>query len=276
MDDFVDATQLVPIESGVWNCKIREDWALWGPSGGYLSALALRAMGEETKFARPISFACQFLSRAAFGEAHIHVITLRRGKQTEALRADIRQGGKIILTAQAWTGVAATPGMQHDYAKAPPLPQPDSLPPYAEVYPDEPVYPFIDRLGFRPLNPLPHDASAPISEPEVSGFFQLKPRARHADPFIDAARICLLIDTYAWLATYPAHPSAGPSPWIAPNLDFYYRFHRPTSNHDWLYLKTRADLAEGGLIAAEGEIRCPDGKLLARGASQLICYPRPN
>jgi len=85
----------------------------------------------------------------------------------------------------------------------------------------------------------------------------------------------LLIDTFAWLATYGAHPAEGPSPWIAPNLDMYYRFHRPTMDHDWLYLKTRADLAEGGLIAAGGEVRDLEGRLLVSGATQLLCSRRP-
>lgn len=113
------------------------------------------------------------------------------------------------------------------------------------------------------------------NEPEISGFFRLSPTARHDDAFVDAARIFVLVDTYAWLATYPAHPSASGSLWIAPNLDFYYRFHRSSTAEDWLYLKTRADLAEDGFIAAEGEVRDRHGRLIARGVSQLMCYPRP-
>lgn len=275
MDDFVEATQVERVDARRWAVMIREDWALWGPAGGYLSALALRAAGEATPFTRPISFACQFLARAQFGPAEIEVQSLRVGKRTEALRADLVQDGKLIMTAQIWAGEDSAPGMAHDFTGAPAFPEPQSLPTYHEVYPDEARHPFLERLGYRPIDPLPHSADAPVSEPEISGFFQLSPSARHEDAFVDAARIFLLVDTYAWLATYPAHPGSGPSRWIAPNLDFYYRFHRPSMAEDWLHLKVRADLAGDGLIAAEGEVRARDGRLLARGASQLMCYPRP-
>lgn len=275
MDDFAEATAISREGENVWSAEIREDWALWGPSGGYLAALALRAAGEATTFPRPVSFACQFLSRANFAPARIQVASLRRGKRTEALRVDLTQGDKLILTAQVWTGAESAPGMEHDFASTADFPDPETLPTYAEVYPEEPVFPFLQRLGYRPIDPLPHKDDTPVSEPEISGFFRLKPRQLHHDPFVDAARIFLLIDTYAWLATYPAHPTEGASPWIAPNLDFYYRFHRSSTSEEWLHLKTRADLAEDGLIAAEGEVRARDGRLLARGASQLICYPRP-
>jgi acyl-CoA thioesterase len=275
MDDFVEATAVERLDDRRWGVMIREDWALWGPAGGFLSALVLRAVGEATHFRRPISFACQFLNRAQFAPAEVEVHSLRAGKRTEALRADLVQQDKLIITAQVWVGEDTSPGMVHDYSGAPVLPDPETLRPYRDVYPGEQVHPFLERLGYRPIDPLPHTAEAPASEPEISGFFRLAPRTRHYDPFVDAARVFLLVDTYAWLATYPAHPTAGPSPWIAPNLDFYYRFHRPSTAQDWLHLRVRADLAEDGLIAAEGEVRARDGCLLARGASQLMYYPRP-
>lgn len=275
MDDFVEATMIERRGEGLWGVMIRDDWALCGPSGGFLSALALRAAGEATSLPRPISFACQFLNRARFAPAEIRVESLRAGKRTEALRADLLQDSKLIMTAQVWAGEETAPGMVHDFAGAPVLPDPETLHAYRDVYPDEKVHPFLERLGYRPINPLPHVSDAPVSEPEISGFCRLSPRVRHENPFVDAARIFLLVDTYAWLATYPAHPATGPSPWIAPNLDFYYRFHRTSTAEDWLHLRTRADLAEDGLIAAEGEVRARDGRLLARGVSQMMCYPRP-
>ena len=42
------------------------DWEIWGPCGGYVAALALRAAGAESPFARPASFFCHYLSVAAF------------------------------------------------------------------------------------------------------------------------------------------------------------------------------------------------------------------
>ena len=53
-------------------------------------------------------------------------------------------------------------------------------------------------------------------KPELRGFYRFRPRAHDEDPFVDAARAVILIDTFTWPATYGAHPSPGPSPWIAP------------------------------------------------------------
>ena len=92
---------------------------------------------------------------------------------------------------------------------------------------------------------------------------------------MDAARAVILLDTFTWPATYRAHPSLEPSPWIAPNLDLYVRFHRETVGHEWLYCVGRADLAEDGLIAAHGAVWGLDRKLLATGSTQLFCSRRP-
>jgi len=78
------------------------------------------------------------------------------------------------------------------------------------------------------------------------------------------------------VANHPAHPDGETGNWIAPNLDFYFRFHRPTSEAPWLALRTRADLAEDGLVATGGEIRDEAGRLLVSGATQLLCTPRPD
>ena len=107
------------------------------------------------------------------------------------------------------------------------------------------------------------------------GAYRFQPRAVADDPFVDAARAVILLDTFTWPATYRAHPSLEPSPWIAPNLDLYVRFHRETVGHEWLYCVGRADLAEDGLIAAHGAVWGLDRKLLATGSTQLFCSRRP-
>lgn len=204
----------------------------------------------------------------------ITVETLRKGRRTHALRVDITQNGKPIMTAQVWASVEAAEGMVHDVTQATGLPVPEDLPTYETLYPEDPAHPFIARFDQRSIDPVLR-GDLKVREPEINGFYRLRSGAMGKDAFVDAARLFLLIDTWSWLATYPAHPTTGPSPWIAPNLDFYYRFHRSSVGETWLHMKNRADLAEDGLIAVDGEIRDVSGRLLARGASQLICSKRP-
>jgi acyl-CoA thioesterase len=201
------------------------------------------------------------------------VESLRTGKRSEALRVTMSQGDQLVLTAQVWA-MNENQGMRHDFVPAPDLPDPDSLKTIEELRPERPQHPFFLNFEQRPVGPVPEDGQAP-GEPELQGFYRFRPRAAADDPFVDAARAVILIDTFTWPATFPAHPAPGPSPWIAPNLDLYVRFHRDTTRHEWLYSLGRADLAEDGLIAAHGAVWSADRQLLASGSTQLFCSPRP-
>lgn len=99
MDDFSDATTLEQIGEGRYRTTLRQDWALWGPAGGFLCALAMRAVGETTAFTRPVSFACQYLAVGRFEAVDLEVTRLRTSRRTEALRVDMTQGDRLLLTA---------------------------------------------------------------------------------------------------------------------------------------------------------------------------------
>lgn len=273
MGDFAEQTELESLGDNRFRAMLYKDWMLWGPNGGYVSAIALRAAGAGTKFRRPVSYACQYLSVASFDPVDLQVESLRTGKRTEALRVTMTQGDRIILTAQVWA-MNESKGMEHDFVSVPDLPDPDSLTDMREPVSGRNLHPFMENFEQRPIDWAPEGARTP-KEPELEGFFRFTPRATADDPFLDAARALILIDTFTWTSTYPAYPSKDPSPWIAPNLDLYVRFHREMSEHPWLYCKSRADLAEAGLIAAQGQIFGDDGKLLASGHCQLLCRSRP-
>ena len=44
---------------------------IWGPSGGYLAALALRAAGLCAEIPRPASYYCHFLASPEFDEVEL-------------------------------------------------------------------------------------------------------------------------------------------------------------------------------------------------------------
>ncbi len=273
MGDFVEQTALEPVGSQRYRAVLSEDWKLWGPAGGYVSALALRAAGAASSCRRPVSYACQYVSVARFDAVDLHVESLRRGKRTEALHVSMRQGDQLVLTAQVWA-MNESEGMVHDHVAVPELPDPNALKSMEELVPDRPRHPFFRNFEQRPVGWISEDDLTP-GEPELRGFYRFRPRAVAEDPFVDAARAVILLDTFTWPATFRAHPSKEHSPWIAPNLDLYVRFHRETTRHEWLYCVGRADLAEAGLIAANGAVWGTDRKLLASGATQLFCSPRP-
>jgi len=93
--------------------------------------------------------------------------------------------------------------------------------------------------------------------------------------FDHAARSVILLDGFSWPATCPAHPSDGPSPWIAPNLDLHVRFYHDARACEWLLSEGRAEIAADGVIGCRGSVWRPDRKLVAEGSTQLFCRPRP-
>jgi len=62
MGDLEHQTAIEKIAEGRYRAVLHPDWAIWGPNGGYIAAIALRAAGAESRFVRPASFLCQYLS----------------------------------------------------------------------------------------------------------------------------------------------------------------------------------------------------------------------
>src|SRR4051794_13580671 len=119
-------TAVEPRGDGRYRAKVSRDWEIWGPMGGYMAALALRAAGAESTMGRPASFFCHYLGVAAFDEVDIEVTTLRAGRNAESFRVAVSQGPRPILEATVWT-VGDVAGLDHDVATAPDVPGPDEL-----------------------------------------------------------------------------------------------------------------------------------------------------
>jgi acyl-CoA thioesterase-2 len=256
---------------GRYRAALCPDWEIWGPDGGYVAAIALRAAGREARPPRPATFSCQYLSVARFGAVELEVETLRRGRSSEAFRVRMAQGDRIVLEAHVRTA-AVLPGLEHDVAIPPELPGPDALPSADELRAGTPpMYPFwnnldarvVDVRRFRP-DPLP-------DEPRWLEWYRLTPRATFADPFVDAGRALLLLDTLCWPAAWRAHPRTS---FQAPNLDLAAWFHNLQPDSEWLLADHASPVAGGGLVAASGRVWSQERRLVASGGAQLLCLVR--
>src|SRR5512134_12811 len=114
-------------ESGRYRAQLNEDWRVWGPNGGYLAALALRAAGAEARIPRPVAFAAHFVAMARFESVEIEVVAVQRGRRSESLRVSMRQDGRAVLEAIVRTA-AAGEGLAHDAVRPPEVPPPEALP----------------------------------------------------------------------------------------------------------------------------------------------------
>src|SRR6185437_15119896 len=116
---------------GRYSARLSRDWEIWGPNGGYIAAIALRAAGEHSRFGRPVSIAGHFVGVATFDEVTLDVKTVRLTKRAESMRVSMKQGSNAIFEALVWT-CAPMEGLEHELALSPATFEPESVPPTSE------------------------------------------------------------------------------------------------------------------------------------------------
>ncbi len=259
---------------GRYVTSISADWKIWGPNGGYMAALALRAAATASRFERPASFACHFLSVGAFEPAQVRVDLSRSARTAESLRATIAQNDRVLLDAQVWM-VAESVGLEHDFAPMPDVKPASQLDSFETLMPDDasPHFPFWNNLEGRPTDWVPRAQWRP-GAPQLRCWYRFRPDACFDEPSLDAARALILIDTLSWPAACRAHDEAT-NPWMAPSLDLVARFHRAPPYSEWLLVEARADVATEGLIGFHNRVWDEAGRVVASGGGQLLCRPRP-
>ncbi len=279
MGDIGQDTAVERIESGRYRGRLSKDWEIWGPNGGYIASVALRAAAAHAELPRPASFSCQYLAVGEFDDVDAHVVTTRRTKRAEAVTVEMRQGERLLLTAQAWFIDDNHEGLEHDFTTVPDVPHWSELPTVAErvaampVNPDEPTFtPFNFWLNFEERPTVWYDRweDRPAGLPQFSNWLRFEPRPDTLDVAVDAARMLVLADTVSWPAATRAY--SGPLPWMAPSLDLNVQFHRFAPAADWMLMFGRADVSTDGLFAFRGEVWSEDKALLASSSGQ--CFYR--
>lgn len=274
MGDF-DRDTAVTGAGGQYSAHLSRDWEIWGPNGGYVAAIALRAAGRATPLRRPASFSAHFLAVGEFAAVDLAVQVLRQTKRAASLRVSMSQGDKLLLEALVWV-IDDLQGLEHDVSPMPNVPRPEGLKSIDELLAGEErrvTYPFWNNLESRPIDWVHWNDRQP-GAPEWREWYRFQPRATFTDPFVDAARSLLLIDTMSWPACCRAYPPQGPG-YIAPSLDVSVQFHRLAPANDWLLVEAVAPVATQGLVGSTGRVWSADGRLLASGGASLLCRPAP-
>ena len=254
---------------GRFRAHLSRDWEVWGPNGGYVAAVALRAAGAATSLRRPASFACQYLNVAQFDAVDLAVQTLRASRRAAALRVSMTQRERPILEALVWVVDDNVPGLEHDIAVMPAVPSFSALPSFDELaIPGYPWFPFWNNIESRPIDP---GERTQAGEPVYRIWLRYRPTATFDDPFIDAARLVVGLDTMMWPAASRGHePQA---PYQAPNLDLAVQFHRAAPEAEWLFVDAQSAIGSGGLLGCRSQMWTAEGRLLATGTGQLFCRP---
>ena len=115
--DLEHATR-VEGDSGSYHARLSEDWEIWGPNGGYLAAIALRAAGDVVaEIERPASFYCHFLSSPAFDAGRAQSQRPQAGPPRRVVcRRDDPAGQARSCTLLVKTAAEA-PGYSHQHPR---------------------------------------------------------------------------------------------------------------------------------------------------------------
>jgi acyl-CoA thioesterase II len=269
--DLASDTAVESVGGGRYAALLSRDWEIWGPMGGYVAAIALRAAGAESPFARPASFFCHYLSVAGFGRVDLEVSTLRAGRAALSQRVRVTQDDKAILDAAVWS-VGDNEGLDHNDATPPDVPGPESLQTIEEALPERPrSFAFWDNVEMRPVRISPQWPPPEPLAPQWQAWCRFRPVATFADdPWADACRSVILIDVQSWPAASQRHAWREPHGFIAPSLDLYVAFHRPTPTEPWLLADGFAPVSGDGMIGWTGRLWTPGGALVASGGGQAL------
>jgi acyl-CoA thioesterase II len=275
MRDLGAATQVDQTGPSTFSATLSPDWEIWGPNGGYVAAVALRAAGAMTGRDRPVSINAHFVGVGGSQQTDIDVVVNRVTRVATSVSVNLSQGGKTVLVATVWGADGALAGLEHQVRSATvDLPGPEELPSVRELMAHRgPMpHPFWGNVDQRPLSWIADwDGRTSPSEPSTESWYRFVPTDVFADPWIDACRSLILLDLDSWGAAGLAH--LGELAYFAPTIEVTARFVGSTSNDPWLLSRADAPVARDGIIAASGEIWTPSGQLVATGGSTLLCRP---
>lgn len=270
MGDLAADTAVEALGDGRYRASVSRDWEIWGPMGGYVASIALRAAGAESPQPRPAAFSCQFLGVADFAPVEVHVEARREARTAAAHRVSLTQEGRPILDAMVWS-IGDVEGLEHDETVGPDVPGPDGLPTMRELLEaeDVPMFRFWDNIEQKPLHyerVWPPDGPR---DPRWQEWMRFQPAATFDDPWVDAARSVILVDLPSWPAAHRPHAWQEP-PFTAPTLDLNVAFHQPAHDEPWLLCDGAAPLATGGLFGWQAKVWSPSGRLHASGGGQCL------
>ena len=269
MGSFAADTELQE-ENSRLRATLSRDWDIWGPNGGYIASIALRAAGKMAPpDHRPATFSCQYLSAGQFAIVDIDVEAVRKGRNAWCQNVVLTQNGKRVLQAQVWTTNKSEGPAKFD-RKMPAVARPQMLKTWRELYPDDEPHTFWTHFDAKPVKPVTWESFDERGS-VLEEWYRFRDFPPTDDLWLDNARALLLIDTIQWPSW---HRGLQEMPdYVAPSLDVSVWFHQPPGRSEWLLGDARADAASAGLIHGNVHIWSEDGRLVASGGSNMLHVP---
>lgn len=255
---FARDTAVERLDVDRFTAECRVGWRVIGdvaPNGGYLMALAARAMAERAARPDPVTVTAHFLAPPALGPVEIHTELVRDGRRHATVAARLVQDGRECVRLLGTFGdLSHGDGPTRVLREPPPWPDVDTLDEPLRGAPRGMLPEFLDRLDHR----MP---------PETSGWTRGAPSGqgvhggwcRWADGHD--------FDTFALLCVADAYPpvvydlDVGDLAW-APTIELTVQVRgRPAPG--WLATRFTTQALTDGFFEEDGDLWDADGRLVA-------------
>lgn len=146
-----DAVASVTAGDGVHRVSVTGDWdtANDTPNGGYVLALVLNAVMQESKHPDPLSVSITYFRPASPGHADVTVREVRLGRRVSTYDAVLVQDGRevahAVVSTHDWSAVGT---VEHTPHAAPAVPGPEDCDDVGALIPTGMV-PILDRYRYR-------------------------------------------------------------------------------------------------------------------------------
>lgn len=262
---FATDTVVAARGDGCFDTAVRPGWDIAGnANGGYLLALAARAMAAHCGRPDPVTITAHYLSPGKVGDATVQCRTVKEGRRFATVSAGMEAAGRPLLQVLGAFGElgAGDGGPERVNAAPPELPAPDNCIHSASGEGFAP--PFMGRVDLR-LHPA--DAGFRVGQPSgearMRGWLRL-PESDRMEP------IALLLGLDAFPPTiFNARLPVGWAPTV--ELTCHVRA-RPVPG--WLRACFTTRFVTGGFLEEDGELWDEAGRLVAQ-SRQLALLPRP-
>jgi acyl-CoA thioesterase len=272
MGTLAEATALAVTDGG-FTVQLDPAWSGWGPAGGYLAAVALRAAGQVVPAGhRPVTLSCQFLATAQNAEADVGVEIVKPGGSACA-NVVLTQGGRRFFQAQVWT-TSRTRGPDEVTARIADVPGPDVLAPIEThlVNSKSERVAFWSNMECRPVEFREPGGRAPLSR-RLQRWYKFKGQSESGDMFLSAGCAALLIDANVWATNWRTCETV--PDYAAPSLDPTVWFHESALISDWLLVDAVQEVARNVLVHGTVQVWNEGKRLIASGGSQCLVIPLP-
>jgi acyl-CoA thioesterase len=260
---FASATAVSHLMGDVYRGAVEPGWDIFGAAnGGYLMAMAARAMAEVADRPHPVTVTAHYLNPARPGPVTIDTDLVKTGKRFATVQARLNDPDRPLAAVQGTFGALQPSSALKRFEAGPPeLPAPEDC---VAIEPSDPFPPPLYAKVEVRLHPddIPFLSDSP-RDPRIRGWFRLG----DGEP-VDTFALLIAVDGFP-----PAVFNANQLPAWTPTIELTTHIRAVPVSEGWLACAFTTRFITGGFLEEDGEVWDATGRLIAQ-SRQLALLPR--